>query len=74
MILEKQNSRSVKISADMVRFFQRNVDSSGVIPQISLILGPCAGGAVLFSCMMDFYFDVSSYILHVSLGPDVVNQ
>jgi len=38
--------------------FQRNVDCSGVIPQISLILGPCAGGAVYSPAMTDFLFMV----------------
>jgi Carboxyl transferase domain len=36
--------------------FQRNVDASGVVPQISLILGPCAGGAVYSPAMTDFIF------------------
>jgi propionyl-CoA carboxylase beta chain len=38
--------------------FQRNVDASGVIPQISMILGPCAGGAVYSPAMTDFIFMV----------------
>jgi propionyl-CoA carboxylase beta chain len=38
--------------------FQRNVDASGVIPQISVILGPCAGGAVYSPAMTDFIFMV----------------
>jgi propionyl-CoA carboxylase beta chain len=36
--------------------FQRNVDASGVVPQISLVLGPCAGGAVYSPAMTDFIF------------------
>ncbi|MEZ6070777.1 MAG: carboxyl transferase domain-containing protein [Pirellulales bacterium] len=44
--------------------FQRNVLASGVIPQISLIMGPCAGGAVYSPAMTDFIFMVkdSSYM------------
>ena len=38
--------------------FQRNVDASGVIPQISMIMGPCAGGAVYSPAMTDFIFMV----------------
>ena len=45
--------------------FQRNVMASGVVPQISLIMGPCAGGAVYSPAMTDFIFMVkdSSYML-----------
>lgn len=59
------------ISVYMVRF-QRNVLSSGVIPQISLIMGPCAGGAVYSPALTDFTFMVkdSSYLFIT--GPDVV--
>jgi propionyl-CoA carboxylase beta chain len=44
--------------------FQRNVDASGVIPQISVIMGPCAGGAVYSPAMTDFIFmvDQTSYM------------
>ena len=44
--------------------FERNVDASGVIPQISMIMGPCAGGAVYSPAMTDFIFMVkdSSYM------------
>ncbi|MEK6734664.1 MAG: carboxyl transferase domain-containing protein, partial [Pseudomonadota bacterium] len=44
--------------------FQRNVDASGVVPQISLIMGPCAGGAVYSPALTDFTFMVkgSSYM------------
>ncbi len=44
--------------------FQRNVLASGVIPQISVIMGPCAGGAVYSPAMTDFIFMVknSSYM------------
>ena len=52
--------------------FQRNVLASGVIPQISVIMGPCAGGAVYSPAMTDFIFMVrdSSYLFVT--GPDVV--
>lgn len=39
--------------------FLRNVEASGVIPQLSLIMGPCAGGAVYSPAMTDFIFMVS---------------
>ena len=45
--------------------FQRNVLPSGVIPQISLIMGPCAGGAVYSPAMTDFIFMVKDSVLHV---------
>lgn len=38
--------------------FYRNVEASGVIPQISLVMGPCAGGAVYSPAMTDFIFMV----------------
>lgn len=52
--------------------FQRNVMASGVVPQISLIMGPCAGGAVYSPAITDFTFMVkdSSYLFIT--GPDVV--
>ena len=52
--------------------FQRNVLASGVIPQISAILGPCAGGAVYSPAITDFIFmsDSSSYMFVT--GPEVV--
>jgi acetyl-CoA carboxylase carboxyltransferase component len=52
--------------------FHRNVLSSGVVPQISVILGPCAGGAVYSPAMTDFIFmtDQSSHMFIT--GPDVV--
>lgn len=52
--------------------FQANVDASGVVPQISVIMGPCAGGAVYSPAMTDFIFmvDHSSYMFVT--GPEVV--
>jgi propionyl-CoA carboxylase beta chain len=52
--------------------FQANVDASGVIPQISVIMGPCAGGAVYSPAMTDFIFMVESTSYMFVTGPDVV--
>jgi acetyl-CoA carboxylase carboxyltransferase component len=52
--------------------FHRNVKSSGVIPQISVILGPCAGGAVYSPAMTDFIFMVRDSSHMFITGPDVV--
>jgi propionyl-CoA carboxylase beta chain len=52
--------------------FQRNVNASGVIPQISLIMGPCAGGAVYSPAMTDFIFMVKDSSFMFVTGPDVV--
>src|SRR5688500_16844878 len=52
--------------------FYRNVQSSGVIPQISVILGPCAGGAVYSPAMTDFIFMVRETSHMFITGPDVV--
>jgi len=52
--------------------FQRNVMASGVIPQISLIMGPCAGGAVYSPAMTDFIFMVKDSSYMFVTGPDVV--
>ena len=48
--------------------FQRNVLASGVVPQLSLIMGPCAGGAVYSPAMTDFIFMVKDSSLHVRHG------
>eukprot|EP00579_Thalassiosira_antarctica_P000389 CAMPEP_0201868498 /NCGR_PEP_ID=MMETSP0902-20130614/2352_1 /ASSEMBLY_ACC=CAM_ASM_000551 /TAXON_ID=420261 /ORGANISM="Thalassiosira antarctica, Strain CCMP982" /LENGTH=597 /DNA_ID=CAMNT_0048393845 /DNA_START=99 /DNA_END=1892 /DNA_ORIENTATION=- len=52
--------------------FQRNVDASGVIPQISVIMGPCAGGAVYSPAMTDFIFMVDNTSYMFVTGPEVV--
>ncbi len=52
--------------------FFRNVQASGVIPQISVILGPCAGGAVYSPAMTDFIFMVREKSHMFITGPDVV--
>ena len=52
--------------------FQRNVMASGVVPQISLIMGPCAGGAVYSPAMTDFIFMVQDTSYMFVTGPEVV--
>jgi propionyl-CoA carboxylase beta chain len=52
--------------------FDRNVRSSGVIPQISAIMGPCAGGAVYSPAMTDFTFMVAETSHMFITGPDVI--
>src|SRR3954452_23477792 len=52
--------------------FERNVKCSGVIPQISLIMGPCAGGAVYSPAMTDFTFMVKQTSHMFITGPDVI--
>ncbi|NMG36452.1 methylmalonyl-CoA carboxyltransferase [Azoarcus sp. TTM-91] len=52
--------------------FQRNVMASGVIPQISMIMGPCAGGAVYSPSMTDFIFMVKDSSYMFVTGPEVV--
>jgi propionyl-CoA carboxylase beta chain len=52
--------------------FQRNILASGVVPQISLIMGPCAGGAVYSPAMTDFIFMVRDTSYMFVTGPDVV--
>ncbi|ESQ13362.1 MAG: hypothetical protein N838_15480, partial [Thiohalocapsa sp. PB-PSB1] len=54
--------------------FQRNVMASGVIPQISVIMGPCAGGAVYSPAMTDFNFMVKDTSYMFVTGPDVVKS
>jgi propionyl-CoA carboxylase beta chain len=52
--------------------FQRNVDASGVVPQISVIMGPCAGGAVYSPAITDFTFMVRNTSYMYVTGPSVV--
>lgn len=52
--------------------FQLNVDASGVVPQISVIMGPCAGGAVYSPAMTDFIFMVDDTSYMFVTGPEVV--
>ncbi len=58
--------------AGYAEVFQRNVLASGVIPQISVIMGPCAGGAVYSPAMTDFIFMVKDSSYMFVTGPDVV--
>jgi propionyl-CoA carboxylase beta chain len=54
------------------RIFERNVRASGVIPQISVIMGPCAGGAVYSPALTDFVFQVDQTSHMFITGPDVI--
>tara|TARA_B100001059_G_C17799593_1_gene565319 strand:+ start:182 stop:1723 length:1542 start_codon:yes stop_codon:yes gene_type:complete len=58
--------------AGYAEVFQRNVLASGVIPQLSLVMGPCAGGAVYSPAMTDFIFMVKDTSYMFVTGPDVV--
>src|ERR1700751_911113 len=58
--------------AGYAEIFWRNVQSSGVIPQISLVMGPCAGGAVYSPAMTDFILMVEGSSYMFITGPDVV--
>ncbi|SDH47266.1 acyl-CoA carboxylase subunit beta [Roseospirillum parvum] len=58
--------------AGYAEVFQRNVMASGVIPQISMIMGPCAGGAVYSPAMTDFIFMVEDSSYMFVTGPEVV--
>ncbi len=58
--------------AGYAEIFWRNVQSSGVIPQISLVMGPCAGGAVYSPAITDFVFMVEGSSYMFITGPDVV--
>ncbi len=54
------------------RIFDRNVRASGVIPQISVIMGPCAGGAVYSPAITDFVYQVQDTSHLFITGPDVI--
>ena len=58
--------------AGYAEVFQRNVLASGVVPQVSVIMGPCAGGAVYSPAMTDFIFMVEDSSYMFVTGPDVV--
>ena len=58
--------------AGYAEVFQRNVLASGVVPQISMVMGPCAGGAVYSPAMTDFIFMVKDSSYMFVTGPDVV--
>ena len=58
--------------AGYAEIFWRNVQASGVVPQISLVMGPCAGGAVYSPAITDFVLMVEETAYMFITGPDVV--
>ena len=66
------HSRGRRSLGGYADIFYRNVQASGVVPQISLILGPCAGGAVYSPAMTDFTFMVDNSSHMFITGPDVI--
>lgn len=62
----------VESLAGYADIFHRNVSASGVIPQLSVIMGPCAGGAVYSPALTDFIFMVRETSYLYITGPDVV--
>ncbi|XP_029337847.1 propionyl-CoA carboxylase beta chain, mitochondrial [Mus caroli] len=64
----------VESLAGYADIFLRNVTASGVIPQISLIMGPCAGGAVYSPALTDFTFMVKDTSYLFITGPEVVKS
>ena len=54
--------------------FLKNVEASGVVPQIAMIMGPCAGGAVYSPALMDFTFMVEGTSYMFVTGPDVIKK
>ncbi len=54
------------------RIFERNVRASGVVPQVSVIMGPCAGGAVYSPAITDFVYQVEGTSHLFITGPDVI--
>ncbi|XP_030767853.1 propionyl-CoA carboxylase beta chain, mitochondrial-like [Sitophilus oryzae] len=64
----------VESLAGYADIFQKNVLASGVIPQISLIMGPCAGGAVYSPAITDFTFMVEDTSCLFITGPDVIKS
>ena len=62
----------VESLAGYADIFQRNVLASGVVPQVSLVMGPCAGGAVYSPALTDFIFMVEQSSHMFVTGPEVV--
>jgi propionyl-CoA carboxylase beta chain len=62
----------VESLAGYADIFQKNVDLSGRVPQISVVLGPCAGGAVYSPALTDFIFMVEGISHMFITGPDVI--
>jgi acetyl-CoA carboxylase carboxyltransferase component len=67
-----KNQEGVNSLAGYGEIFFRNTLSSGVIPQISVILGPCAGGAVYSPALTDFVFVVENISKMFITGPEVI--
>jgi propionyl-CoA carboxylase beta chain len=72
MILVERVFRKVFVLWVVMPIFYRNVQASGVIPQISAIMGPCAGGAVYSPAMTDFTMMVEDTSYMFVTGPNVV--
>jgi len=64
----------VESLAGYADIFLRNTLASGVVPQISVIMGPCAGGAVYSPAITDFIFMVKNSAYMFITGPDVIKQ
>jgi hypothetical protein len=64
----------VESLAGYAEIFQRNVMASGVIPQLTLVMGPSAGGAVYSPALTDFTFMIKDTSYLYVTGPDVVKQ
>ena len=71
---EQESHEGVLSLGGYGEIFQRNVNLSGVVPQISLIMGPCAGGAVYSPSLTDFTFMVRQTSFMFVTGPDVVKK
>ena len=69
---ERAYRKGVNSLAGYGEIFFRNTISSGVIPQISVILGPCAGGAVYSPALTDFVFVVENISKMFITGPEVI--
>ena len=65
--------KGVDSLAGYAEIFRRNVKLSGIVPQISLIMGPCAGGAVYSPAITDFVIMTKSVYMFVT-GPEVVRE
>src|SRR5438132_1132696 len=70
--IDKQHQDGVVSLAGYAEIFWRNVQSSGVVPQLSAILGPCAGGAVYSPAITDFIVMAKGSSYMFITGPDVI--
>lgn len=64
----------VQALAGYADVFQCNIEASGVVPQVALVMGPCAGGAVYSPALMDFIFMVKDTSYMFLTGPEVVES